>query len=416
MIRPVRLAGGVAAIALLLALAPAAEAAGCDTSWSLPVTGSWADPARWSNGVPSTAKRACITTRGTYGVVVDGPASAGGLTLGGASGTQTLRVVGGGAGQETTLTLADQATETEEVLTNGVLSLESADASYYSQVIVENGTLVNTGTIRTLPAGNTGRFLNGNLVTTGTLDLQGGFDSRRDLTLNGNATVPAGVTWRHSPLSGTFVWQGGSITNMGRIHIAGGGFTALAGTLSGNAIELRDLDYLRPSGTGSAAFKLLGLNSLASDIGAGYSIALTGGAEYGWAILNLYSSRANAGTISLLSTDGSVTVDASSALTATGDYTQGSGSTRIDGTLTASGAQVQISYDRLGAPGPATLAGTLDVTTAEFSPTPGQSFVILSARSVNGTFASVHFSGPAYEVRYNPSNVTLRFEGRRPCA
>ncbi|NBC17994.1 MAG: T9SS type A sorting domain-containing protein [Bacteroidetes bacterium] len=63
----------------------------CTTSWTNASGGDWNDAANWDNGVPGISDDACITLDGTYSVNMSG-FSVNSLTLGGASGTQTLVV------------------------------------------------------------------------------------------------------------------------------------------------------------------------------------------------------------------------------------------------------------------------------------------------------------------------------------
>ncbi len=88
---------------LLLALAAFASAPviaqTCSTSWENPVDGDWGDADKWTDGVPTGSTSAggvdpCITVDGTYTVTVPSDYRVNvnlvTLTLGGASGTQTL--------------------------------------------------------------------------------------------------------------------------------------------------------------------------------------------------------------------------------------------------------------------------------------------------------------------------------------
>ncbi len=61
-------------------------------SWVSAVDGNWSDGSKWSGGVkPSPGDDVLITVDGTYTVTLDENATVANLTLGGASGTQTLR-------------------------------------------------------------------------------------------------------------------------------------------------------------------------------------------------------------------------------------------------------------------------------------------------------------------------------------
>jgi hypothetical protein len=85
-----------ATIVALLAIAPRASAATCDTSWTGAASGDWSDPLNWDAGVPDATKAACVVAAGTYTLTIGaGDAAAGSLTLGGDTGTPTLALAGG---------------------------------------------------------------------------------------------------------------------------------------------------------------------------------------------------------------------------------------------------------------------------------------------------------------------------------
>ncbi len=80
----------IAIFALLTPLAP--EAQTCTTSWANASDGDWNVAANWDNGVPGAGDDACVILAGTYTVTNNtAPGiNVNSLTLGGASGTQTL--------------------------------------------------------------------------------------------------------------------------------------------------------------------------------------------------------------------------------------------------------------------------------------------------------------------------------------
>ncbi|GMU23348.1 MAG: hypothetical protein AMXMBFR13_34270 [Phycisphaerae bacterium] len=91
-------------------------------------------------------------------------------------------------------------------------------------------------------------------------------------------------------------------------------------------------------------------------------------------------------------------------LNVTGAYTQAAGATlRIELAGSAPGS----GHDQLTVTGTAQLAGALVIGQPDgYVPAPGQQFVILTAGSVQGAFASV--SGPGtYTVEYLPNEVVL---------
>ncbi|GAB3985278.1 hypothetical protein GCM10028807_00170 [Spirosoma daeguense] len=91
-------------------------------------------------------------------------------------------------------------------------------------------------------------------------------------------------------------------------------------------------------------------------------------------------------------------------LTVTGNYSNGTGALNIDlGAATTPGT----GYDQLAVSGTATLSGALNISLVNgFSISPGQSFTILTASSISGTFATTNLPSGA-TLQYNPTNVQL---------
>ncbi len=93
----------------------------------------------------------------------------------------------------------------------------------------------------------------------------------------------------------------------------------------------------------------------------------------------------------------------------TGNYTQGGGGTfdvEIGGIYTGT------EFDRLNISGQATLDGTLNITLIDgFTPTLGDTFVILNSGSISGVFTTVTdldiVGGLHFEVSYGSTSVTL---------
>lgn len=85
------------------------------------------------------------------------------------------------------------------------------------------------------------------------------------------------------------------------------------------------------------------------------------------------------------------------------DFTNSNLSIEISGTGTPG-----TDFDAVQVQGIATISGNLVITTPGFTPSPGQSFVILTANSVTGTFASVTWpAGVTGTVTYGATTVTL---------
>jgi hypothetical protein len=97
-------------------------------------------------------------------------------------------------------------------------------------------------------------------------------------------------------------------------------------------------------------------------------------------------------------------------LNVTGDYDFGSGTFDIEANATTAG-----NFDVLNVSGTATLTNAVIKLTTGFSPTIGNSIVVLNATTLNGTFATV--DAPGWFVNYNsPSagKITLSFGGLLP--
>jgi hypothetical protein len=177
----------------------------------------------------------------------------------------------------------------------------------------------------------------------------------------------------------------GTITNHGRFDVAGGMLSIAAGQ------TFNVVNGIRQSG---------GLTSIASGGVLQGSATLTGGTLRG----------AGQVTGNLTNTSGTVEPGSSpGTLTVGGDYTQGSGgtlATEIAGTTPGT------QFDRLSVGGTATLDGTLAIQNAPaFDPAVSDTFEILSAGSVSGTFAALtgasQPSGKTYSANYDADSVTL---------
>jgi hypothetical protein len=107
------------------------------------------------------------------------PRTAFGLTLGGSSGTQTLRLLGGGGFGEARLDLVDQELElgADGIGANGVLVLTGTDDTGRAMLTAFGGTLWNEGAISINPGGgNGGRYWYGGVVNRGTVTFNEGLN------------------------------------------------------------------------------------------------------------------------------------------------------------------------------------------------------------------------------------------------
>ncbi len=228
--------------ALLVALLPVLAARADTITWTGSGDGtSWNDPANWSgNAVPGAEDDVLITNDGTYTVVLNVHATINSLTLGGESGTQTLRT--GSA----TLTMNAASTigasgavewtggtiEGGPLTNEGLMTLTGTATS----MTLGAGTLVNTGTLRWI-SGNLYLATGATLDNRATVDLAADVDLRRSgnapqtLRNTGTLVKSAGAAeGENSFLDVPLVNDGGTIqVAQGTLHLTQGG-TYTAGT------------------------------------------------------------------------------------------------------------------------------------------------------------------------------------------
>jgi len=179
-------------------------------------SGNWSVAANWSpNGVPTAADNVLITADGTYTVTLDVDTTITDISIGGASGVQTLSL------SNRTLTIIGDGA----VNNNGVVSLSNSTIS-------GNGTLTNSGSL---------------ITYSGTLDMD--FDNygsatfryvntlTKNLTTHPNSTIHIHVNTTNNTLT-----IANGFTNHGLIY-----FTNAAGYTSRGAIDLSSGTLLNAS-------------------------------------------------------------------------------------------------------------------------------------------------------------------------
>jgi len=275
----------VCIIALACLGASAAAAQACTKTWN-GGTGSWSEENKWTpKGVPLSEDEVCITAPGTYTVTLApypgelGRPSAGdnikSLTLGAASGAQTLDI----AGQSSTSISNEQVNEvslnvsaTATVNTTGTLVLDASTAGVPGSEPAKEkggsatfrGTLVNYGQIDTQSStslfpvnkfeANVTNEPSGSVhVNSGTFqeDRQGEGAYPWSATNDGSYTVASGATLEMNPsFAGTAAFTNdGSVVNEGSITMDGPSatWTQSGGSVSGNAVVLQDSTTLADS-------------------------------------------------------------------------------------------------------------------------------------------------------------------------
>jgi len=193
---------------LLAVLATTVSAQTCTTSWAAPVDGTWSDASKWTAGAPDAAATACITVAGTYTVTLDRQQDLAGLDLGGASGTQTLRLA------RILPTLGSG-----RVRTNGRLETVAGQGiNVVTETLLVEGTLFQASSGRLLGVSGTLDVAPGGqlLVDNGTNSVSIGRGGMSLLRLRGRLTFdPGATTGRNANLYGTVEVDGGTVEVVG---------------------------------------------------------------------------------------------------------------------------------------------------------------------------------------------------------
>lgn len=304
---------GVAATATFTATA----AASGEVYWTNGAGGNWSDGANWSTGsAPTASNTAYVTLDGTYTVTLDADAAAGGLVLGGGSGTQTL------VGSAVALTLGGAAS----VQPNGVLDMSGGS-------IAGNGALTNQGASTTLlnvsvsvPVANEGM-----LRLRGTTTLSGGYTT----TVFAETRVEAlgGAT---GAIGFTTGW-----TNLGLLvmsHGGNGGGQAVTLTVAGTLVNETNATLIVEPGIGGGGRVLSTELDNRGTFDAQTAVTIDAIAAVH---ANSGTFRASGGNVTISQSDGSfvstgtITVDASRTLSLIGGAWSTGGST-VDGSGTIS--------------------------------------------------------------------------------
>jgi len=165
-------------LSLMLLLAPrdgVATAFVCINSWLAVEDGAWTDATKWSSGTaPISTDDVCIDVAGTYTVTLNGNRSVNSVTLGNATGVQTLLVQGSNAGSTGSLTAATGFTN------SGTVTMESIEAAHAVVLTITSGTFSMTG------SGGAFNFTGGSILGNPLINLQ-----RNALTLGALGTSPA---------------------------------------------------------------------------------------------------------------------------------------------------------------------------------------------------------------------------------
>ena len=377
--KPLRVLLGAAALATLALVAiwtGQARAAACDTSWTgLGGDGSWYTAGNWSAGVPSSSMNACITLPGSYTVLINPvghpQAEAESLTLGAATGTQTVEIQGfnDGTAHDAALLLDNSSSITSNgaVLLTAGCSGGGCTSGAAASLNLATGSLSNAGSITAAQGSDGGandRTLHGNLVNTGSIDVNsptqytgGTLDNQGTITLAGGQEltvlgVPASLTND----------TGGSISNgggTGDVDLTfGSTFNQGAGTTNPKTANplhpavIVDGSNLNYTGGGASTIAAEEEVPVTGDLAAAQNLVVQGTA-----------TPAEATWSTTWSSAGSITVTGSNS---SGVKTTG-GTFINTGTLTAVPSGSATRFVR----GSLTNSGTFDINAPTAFPTPG---------------------------------------------
>lgn len=259
------------------------------------------------------------------------------------------------------------------------------------------GTLsVPTG--RTVTVTGAASLSSGTLGGGGTLKLGDTTKTGGTFGVDNGSTLELGGTTTFA--TGSFATSGATLKNTGTLTMDGN--TSITGFAPGGLDNRGTLTFDSPGGRQIWAATNSGTMDLAdgtwSDGGPGAALTQTAGSTVLGPSTQLNTGAAlqggtfsGRGTVeSITNTGGTVAPGASPGkLTVTGDYTQGAGGT-LAAELTDTGQGTDPGYDWLSVGGTAALGGTLAVTVGGgFTPTTADTFDVVTATSVTGSFATV---------------------------
>jgi autotransporter-associated beta strand protein len=358
-----------------------------------------------------------IIKGGTIGASAAGISITNPLTIGGDFN------MGGAAG--TTLEFTKSMNLTGFLLTHNGASDDTLKGNLTSTaaggITVTNGTLNLTG--------NNGGYIGTSTVTGGTLNLQGSGN------YTGNNSVSGGILNMNSAsaitYSGTNTVSGGTLnmSSAGSTYsspstLSGGTLNLSAGTLSGLLTLNGGTFNLSGTGSYTNAAPLTNSAGTTLDVVSGSTLTLAGG------LTNNGNTNINGTLTGDLTNNAGGTLMGNGTITGTltNNGTVNPGNT--PGTLNVVGSYIQTaagtytaeiasanSYDKIsvtGAPGTATLAGTIAPTLlGGYQPRGNQVFpgVITTTSGVTGTFSTIlnQQISPTlfWQARYNPTSVDL---------
>ena len=300
----------------------AASAATCTKTYSGPVTGTanlWTTAGNWTpSGAPGASDDVCITANGTYTVELDGSASVNSVSVGGTTGTATLRVLGSASGNAT-LTIAAAS----KTAAHGAVMLDSDNGNF--AMLTGAGAFTNNGKLQLVQGAGGGiRYLRAPITNaaSGTVSITS-TDVRQDTgtldTNNGTWTLSATAIALLNATS-SFTQTAGTLTNSGSLTVSGGGtFTESGGSESGNPVVVSGSTLADSAGTG--AFQVVGSSVVTGTIPSGQTVTLLGSPAGNASISLNGATLTNNGTLSMDSTNGDFSMITNGALTNNATFT-----------------------------------------------------------------------------------------------
>jgi autotransporter-associated beta strand protein len=377
----------------------------------LAFTNTFANPVLVLNGLGGSATRADMNVASFYPQNASGSgncnstADFSGGTVNALLGTLTV-----GRGQQ----LSGNSALGALVFSNGTIDataivLGSTSGTNAAQATA-SGTFTMNGGSLTVGAGGMILGLQSNVsVATGIFNLNGG-----------TATLGASITSSNG--LGTLTLNGGTLNMQGN-NIGGGGgsFVSTLNLQSGTLANVAEINNGAAwSKTSSGTLTLGGTNSFTSPVAVSNGTLLVNGSVSGAGQFTVVSGTLGGmGSIagSVIQNGGSVSPGISiGTLTILSGYTNTAGSLDIQ----ISGTTPGTGYDVLAVGGAASLTnGMLNVTTNGYAPVVGNTFTVLTASVVSGTFTNVSLpaltsSNSGWSVQYLAGAVVLSVTGAPP--
>ena len=343
-------------------------------SWTNPSGGLWTNPSNWSLGrVPATTDSVIIALPGTYTVTLDTAFNASFLTVGGASGTQTLALT------SRVLNVSGKMT----VRANGVFTIVSVSVN-------GPGLVVNQGTLNMKAS---------SFSSATTLDNQGLLIANQGAGSNGPFTTSAASIVRIQP-DGTTGYAnfatGASFTNNGLIE-----FTSISAaysatlTVTGTVTNAAGGRITTLVGTGGSRIIDAQLNNLGT---------MTLLQPLTLSAANV--AHTNSGTIDASAADWTLNQSgASASFTNTGAITLGSGRT-----WTINGGTLNQNGGTIGGPGTLSLNNlTANLTT---SITNATTAFLANNVTINGPGTLTNAAGQTMSLKYVTVGATGSLDNR----